>query len=444
MSLRDLLLVAIILASIPFAITRPWLAILFWVWVSVVAPQWNVFGFMAGWPLAQTYAIIVLISFILTQEKLRFKLRPEVVCLALLVLCVNLSMLDAANPEEAWRKWGYIMKGMLLVFAAIYALNTRRQVELLAATLAFSIGIFAVKGGIFTLMTGGEHIVQGPNPSWENNGWAIATILVIPLIVYFLRQAQSHWVKWCLAAGIALATFSVFGSFSRGAFLSIAAMFCFLWLKSKKKIVSVVALVPLVAMAVVFMPAKWEERMRTIETYQADDSAQGRINTWITLFNAANDRPLFGLGPYPYTPEVFARYSPNPDIIKSAHSMYFEVLGENGYPALLFFLLTWLFTWTDASWVIRKCKGRPDMQWAASLVAMVQVSLIGHFVGGAFLANAYFEPVYYLLVIVVVVRDIVAKAIAAESARAKPERSAIESADAAPAIEIPAHTNRRW
>jgi putative inorganic carbon (HCO3(-)) transporter len=440
--MRDLVLLAIVLGSIPFAITRPWLAILFWVGVSIVAPQWNVWGFMNAWPLAQTYAIIVFVSFMLTHEKLRFKLRPEVVFLGLLFLWVNLSMLDAVNPVEALRKWGFIMKTMLLVFAAIYALNTRRQVELLAAVLASSVGLFAVKGGLFTLLTGGENTVHGPNPAFENNAWAIATILVIPLIVYFFRRTQKLWVKWCLAAAIALSTFSVFGSFSRGALLAIGAMFFFLWLKSRKKILTVVALVPLIAIAAVFMSAKWEDRMQTIETYQEDGSAMGRINSWITLFNAANDRPLFGLGPYPYTPEVFARYAPNPDVQKAAHSMYFEVLGENGYPALIFFLLMWLFTWTDASWVIRRCKDRPDLKWAASLVAMVQVSLIGHFVGGAFLAHAYFEPVYYFLVIVVVVRDIVARSIAAESVPERRDRRAIQTAGVTPAIEIPAHTRR--
>src|SRR5438552_12261228 len=130
MNIRDLLLLALVLGSIPFAITRPWLAILFWVAVSIVAPQWNVWGFMQGRPLAQTYAIIVLVSFALTREKLRIKLRPEVLFLGMLFLWINLSMLDALNPDEAWRKWGFIMKTMLLVFAATYALNTRRQVEL--------------------------------------------------------------------------------------------------------------------------------------------------------------------------------------------------------------------------------------------------------------------------------------------------------------------------
>ena len=418
-AIRDLIVLVLVVGSIPFALTRPWLGVLFWVAVSIAAPQWNVWGFMREFPLAQVYAIVVFTSLILAREKLRFKWRPEVGFLLLLVACVNLSMLFAVNPEGAFRKWSITMKMFLLVLAAIYALNTRKHVELLTACLAITIGLFAAKGGLFTLATGGAYIVHGPNPTWENNGWAAATVVVIPFLVYFVMSVKARWLKWCLAATVVLATFSVLGSFSRGGFLALLAMYLFLWRKSKKKVLSIMLLLPLVAATVVFMPAKWDERMRTIESYQEDNSAMGRINAWKMLFNAANSRPLLGLGPYPYTPEVFERYAPNPEDIHSAHSMYFEVLGENGYPALLFFLLMWLYTWRDASWVIRTSVGRHDLKWAASLMAMVQASLIGHFVGGAFLENAYFEPVYYLLVIVVVVRDIVERQRITEGAPVK-------------------------
>jgi hypothetical protein len=86
--------------------------------------------------------------------------------------------------------------------------------------------------------------------------------------------------------------------------------------------------------------------------------------------------------------------------------MYFEVLGENGYPALFFFLMMWLYTWRDASWIIKRCTGG-DLLWARRLAAMIQVSIVGHVVGGAFLANAYFEPVFYFIVLVVALRHVV-------------------------------------
>ena len=57
----------------------------------------------------------------------------------------------------------------------------------------------------------------------------------------------------------------------------------------------------------------------------------GRINSWHMAFNVANDRPLVGGGFELYTPKTFARYAPNPEAIHSAHSVYFQILGEHGY-----------------------------------------------------------------------------------------------------------------
>ena len=126
----------------------------------------------------------------------------------------------------------------------------------------------------------------------------------------------------------------------------------------------------------------------------------GRLNAWWMAWNLARDRFLGG-GFEVITPELFARYAPNPLDLHAAHSIYFQILGEHGFVGLALFLLLWFLTWRRAGLVLRAAKGNQELVWAGRLAAMIQVSLVGYFVGGAFLSLAYFDLPYDLMVLVV-------------------------------------------
>jgi probable O-glycosylation ligase (exosortase A-associated) len=176
--------------------------------------------------------------------------------------------------------------------------------------------------------------------------------------------------------------------------------------KSRTKLAAGLVLVLLIPVAIWLMPGKWLERMRTIETYANDPSAMARINAWETAYNVAKDRPLGG-GFEMASPSVFARYAPDPSVPCAAHSIYFQVLGEHGFAGLGLFLLLWLLVWRDASWIIRRSRDQTALGWASDLACMIQVSLVGYFVGGAFLSLAYYDVPYHLLVAVVLTRVLV-------------------------------------
>jgi probable O-glycosylation ligase (exosortase A-associated) len=144
------------------------------------------------------------------------------------------------------------------------------------------------------------------------------------------------------------------------------------------------------------MPQQWYDRMNTINTYQEDESAQGRINAWHVAFNVAKDR-ITGGGFELWRPPVFRQYAPNPWDVHDVHSIYFEIMGEQGFIGFALFMLLGLMVWIRAQQVIKRCKTDPDKKWAADLAAMLQVSLIGYASGGAFLGLAYFDLPYHLM-----------------------------------------------
>jgi probable O-glycosylation ligase (exosortase A-associated) len=163
----------------------------------------------------------------------------------------------------------------------------------------------------------------------------------------------------------------------------------------------------MVPVLLMFMPSTWYSRMDTIGSYEQDASAMGRINAWWFAFNVAKDRPLVGGGFGTFNPELFERFAPVPEDFHDAHSIYFEVLAEQGFVGLTLFLLLWWFVFSSCRAVDSLTKGRQELQWAANLCRMVQVSLFGYAVSGAFLGMAYFDLVYCLIAIVVLTRSLV-------------------------------------
>ena len=195
-------------------------------------------------------------------------------------------------------------------------------------------------------------------------------------------------------------------------------MLFFLWLKSPKKALMGGILVLMVPIAIMFMPDKWSTRMETIETYQQDESAQGRINAWYMAFNLANDRPLGG-GFEIYNRIAFGLYAPVPTDVHAAHSIYFQALGEHGWIGFGIYMLLAYLTWRKAAWIVKTTENWDELKWAASLARMIQVSMVGFAVGGAFLSLLYYDVPYYLMAAVVATGSLVEAALKEKAALAR-------------------------
>jgi|RhiMethySRZTD1v2_1073278.scaffolds.fasta_scaffold261541_2 probable O-glycosylation ligase (exosortase A-associated) len=432
--MRDIALATFLLGSLPFILWRPVLGVFLWVWVSVMSPHRLTYGFAYDFPFAQLIAIATLIGLVVSRQPKRLPVTPVTATLFALLVWMSVTTLFAIDTAESLPVWEKVMKVQLMIFVTAALLHSRQHVQILIWIIAASVAFYAVKGGLFTLRVGGEQRVWGPWGSYieDNNSLALATVMMIPLLRYLHLQATHRWIRHGLLAAMLLSGLSALGSQSRGALLAIAAMLAFMWLKSRAKVGTGIALLVLFSVGVAFMPDKWDTRMRSIENYEEDTSAQGRFNAWMNAFHLAQDRPLGG-GFAIYTPEVFARYAPDPTDVHSAHSIYFQVLGEHGFVGLLLFLLLWLLVWRDASWIDRRARTQEGWQWASDLARMVQVALVGYGVGGAFLNLAYYDVPYNLIVALVVTRILVERQIQS-AAEAAPTTSAADGVRPDPPI----------
>jgi probable O-glycosylation ligase (exosortase A-associated) len=367
-----------------------------------------------NYPFSQVVAIATLVGFVVSRDPKRFPWSPVTVVWILFILWMNVSTLFALNPEAAAPEWERAMKIQLIAFVTLLVITTRERLYLLVWAIVLSLGFFGAKGGLFSIATGGQYLVMGPRASFiaENNTLALALIMTLPLMWYLYLETSNRLLRWGLLGLIALTALSIVTSHSRGALLAGGAMVVFLWLKSPHKLRTALLLVALVPAILMFMPEKWFERMETIQTFQEDASALGRINAWSFAYNVASDRPITGGGYNVFSPDLFKRYAPDPDDFHDAHSIYFEVLGEHGFVGLGLYLVLGFLAFRLGNRIIQIASDRPDLRWAKNQAAMLQASIMGYAVGGAFLGLAYFDLYYHLLGMMVITNVIVTRTLA--------------------------------
>lgn len=404
MPMRDLVLGPIIVGLAAYALLHPWVGILGWTWISVMNPHaltWH----LNSMPVAATMAAATLLGVLITRDRRQFFVTRESAVLMLFMLWMCITLPFSFYFDQSFDLWNRVMKIDLMVLVAMVVLHSRKHMMLLAWVLVGSLGFYGVKGGLFTLATGGSYRVWGPAGSFieGNNEIALALVMIIPFMRFLQLTTESVWIKRGLFVAMLLCATAALGSYSRGALLAIAAMGVVLWWRSDRQLAGASLLMAASVILLSFMPEQWWARMGTIGTYSEDTSSTGRINAWWMAWNLAKAN-FFGGGFMIYEPALFALYAPNPLDIHAAHSIYFMVLGEHGFVGLFLFLLLWILVWRSAGRLRLQGQELPQTHWLSHLGAMCQVSLAGYAVGGAFLSLSYYDLPYNIIILVVLGR----------------------------------------
>ncbi len=405
MSLRDIVIALIVLVAGLYALRRPWYGVLLWTWLSTMNPHRYAWGFLATAPIAAFAAGVTLLGLVSTKEKHSPFLGLPVTVFAFFVAWITLSWLMGRDVSEDYWQWNKCIKIFLMIFVTLALLQTKKHIMAFAWVLIGSLAILGAKGGFFTLITLGNYRVWGPPGSFieDNNEFALALIMTIPLVYFLqLQVAQKIW-RNALSVVMLLCAISAFGSYSRGALLAIIAMGGVFWWRSPRK-GEVAVFILIIAIAMIpMLPEQWWARMDTISEYQADGSAMGRINAWGVAWEVALHHVFGGGMNYQYS-DYFLLYGKYETIVRAAHSIYFQILGNHGFIGLFLFLLLWITTYREAGWLMRNAGSNPNTLWAAQLGAMAQVSLVGYAVGGAFLSLGYFDLPYNMMALVMLAK----------------------------------------
>lgn len=400
--MRDVIITLMVFSTLPFILRNAWVGVLVWSWLSYMNPHRLAWGFAYTFPFAQVVAITLLVALMANRERKNLPGNKLVyIWVAFLAWNVFVTFF-AFYPDNAWPMVQNMLKIQLVTFVTLILMKDFERINQLIWVIVFSIGFYSVKGGVFTLLTGGNFHVYGPEGSYimENNTLAVAILMIIPMMLHMYRFPPKPWVEKIMPMCIFLSMASVVGSQSRGAILALVAVGGFFWLKSNSKAMTIIVFLFLGIFGVMFMPDFWVDRIMGIADFQQDSSAMERLKAWEYSINMASDR-ITGGGMGSWSMENYNRYAPGAKQAFVAHSIYFGVLGDSGWPGLFLFVAVFVLMFRQLGTMIKHTHNDPDMAAFNHLARMLQISVVAFLSGGAFLSLSYFDLAWHLMAMTV-------------------------------------------
>lgn len=406
--MRDIVLALFVFGTLPSILMRPYIGLLVWSWLGYMNPHRLCYGFAVSFPWVYMVAIATAAGLLFSRDSKKIPWSAVSVLLLMFLLWTGLTTFYAMVPDSAWVKWQEFAKVMIMVFVTLLLVNSRERLHWLVWVIVVSLGFYGVKGGAFTLARGGINHVLGPPGSFitDNNALALALCMTLPLMRYLQLHSSRKSVRAGLGFGMLLTGIAMLGTYSRGGLIGLAIVAGTLFLKSRGRLAVVLVLVVVALAGSHFMPAQWTARMGTLPNAQQTNSGETRMQSWRFSTNLALHRPLLGGGFNVYqSPLAWERYGPEDAVPRAVHSIYFRVLGEQGFPGLALFAALLFASWKNCSRVRRLARDNPDLRWAFDMASMLQVSLVAFMATGTFLPMSYFDLSFQLMALSAALAD---------------------------------------
>lgn len=338
---------------------------------------------------------------------------PSTKLLLFLMTLIVLSILTADVTLYAFNVFKTVVGYVLVYWVLAKEMTDLRRVKGVLKTLIFvHLVVAALTPEIFTNPEVRHYMASGAFLG-DGNDFALSVNLVIPFCLFLLLDASTIRHKLIYAGALLLLVLGVVGTSSRGGTVALAAMGLYYWLKSDRKFLMAVISAAIVGLILAFAPPLYFERMQTIKGFQ-DGSAQGRILAWKAGVLMAVDHPFLGVGAGHFPVKYGVEYRPKgfgaTEIPwQTAHSVYFVILGELGFPGLGFILALIGSNLVANRRLAREIPSRDSEQTATEtrLLACLSASLIAFAVGGAFLTAIYYPHVYVLAGLMVAARRLI-------------------------------------
>lgn len=416
--MRDIAFLLIWLVLAPLAIRYAFVGVMLWIWTALLAPNEMLYGAAAGIPFNKVAAALTVLGLIFGRDRKTFRLDANTILLAaLLVIGLLSSVNEISASPDGWVLYSRLVKVIVLAFIMTMVIHDRLRIHAAVLTMVVAMGFNGVDEGLKFVASGGYHRVLGLSNVGDNNSFAVAILMLIPMIFYLYKQSAEKLVRISCLVGISLCVISIIATFSRGGFIGLMLL-ALTFVSGRKNKIWAGSVVAVLAIIVLFVtPDSFFQRVDTIDAVRQDSSFMGRVIAWKMSLLIALDHPLLGGGFHAVQhPDVWAAYKPffytldfiptqDPGVLPhAAHSIYFEVLGDLGFLGLAVFLGLLAVGLLGAWSVKRRTRGHPEMEWAHELARMLQLSLLVYAVTGAALSMGYFEMFYIMLTVTSVLR----------------------------------------
>jgi probable O-glycosylation ligase (exosortase A-associated) len=418
--MRDLAFVGFLVALIGMGFRRPFLLVLGYVYVDIVSPQRLTYLLLNTVPISLIMVFLAVAGWALFDDKKDTRVVPRQILLLLLLIYCGVTTTEADFPLEALAKWDWVWKALAFAIFLPLTLRTRLRIEGLTLFMVLSAASIIIVGGIKTLVSGGGYgalnlMVANNSGLYEGSIISTVAIAIIPLILWLMHNGTLYPPDWRVRAfGYALIFACLLvpvGTQARTGLICIAVL-GILMLRSTKRRLLYVTMVTVVSLIVIpLLPSSFTSRMDTIKGYKSDNSAGTRLAVWAWTWEYVKDHPMGG-GFDAYRQNKIkvvttategegatADVSTSVEYDKSRayHSSYFEMLGEQGFPGLVIWLLIHFGGLIRMETLRKRYRHKAGEEWIGELANGLQQAHFIYLIGSLFVGIA-FQPFVYMLV----------------------------------------------
>lgn len=420
--MRDLVMLGFMLPYVAIAFMSPFAGYLLWGWTGLVALNFYLFGFMQSHPYVQIFALITLCSLLMHRGKEQLKFEGNGTSIWMIVFVVHglfCAMLAYPELSRNWELWGNVAKTVLFCLLMPVLATSRFRIHALVVVIVIGTSFHGVLDGLKFLNSGGAHRAQVIAKFGDNNHLAMVLLMIVPLLFYLYLYSKRVWVRWAFLGAILLMVMAVVSTNSRGGLIGLLAVGTWLVYKSRRRFMGTLLVAASAYLVITLAPTDWTERMDTIQTAEEDASFVGRLVAWRVSAAIAQEHPVFGGGfralqshtvwnDFKDAPSLlgFIEFPANMGTGVAAHSIWFEVLGDQGFVGLAIFIALIANAFLSARSARRLAlKNGPSQQWAGDLTNLLTVALVAFAVTGSALSAAYFELPYVIMMLIETVRQ---------------------------------------
>jgi probable O-glycosylation ligase (exosortase A-associated) len=417
---RDLAFVGFLATLLAFGLRRPFLFVLAYAYVDIVSPQRLSYYLLNSIPVSMIVAALAVAGWAVSEDKRQLRVPFRQWLILILLAYVGYTTVHADFPLEAMEKWNWVSKALIWAFLLPLALTTRLRIEAYLLMMILSASAIIIVGGIKTAVSGGGYgtlvmFIDNNSGLFEGSTISTVAIAIIPVILWLAKYGTVFPPDWrvrIFAAALIFACLLIpVGTAARTGVICIGVLGILMLRHTKRRLIYMI-LVGLAGLAVIpLLPQSFTNRTATISGYQADESASTRLAIWAWTLEYAQDHP-FGGGFEAYRQNKLkvqtvrvqsdgtlerAETAQVEDAGRAYHSSYFEMLGEQGYPGLILFLLIHGIGLFRMEILRRRYKGSEEQPWLSPLATALQSAHIIYLVGSLFIGIA-FQPFIYMLV----------------------------------------------
>lgn len=376
-------------------------------------------------PFIVFLGLLVLLRYLLNGEASRGLQQPTL-SIAAYGMVIFLSLIYATDPVRAQTGLTNFLKDAIVAIMVVLLIQSKEFFRF--AIWGFvTVGILLGSIAIIQYMTG-----SFDNPYWglaesqvmnivdrvegyrimgtflDPNFFAQVMVVILPLALNRLIYEKGILLKFLALWSLVVTFLTVIFTFSRGGFLALCVVLGLLVVWKKPPLVAVLSGLLILILLIPFLPATYFERIETILDYlpfkgedvRGEVSFRGRMSEYGVGWQMFKDYPILGIG-YENYPAYYLDYSIKLGLDprrteRSAHSLYLEILAEQGLVGMFFFGLILYLVYKSLA-KSRKIFLKIAMLDYADMALSFQIGLAGYLAAAIFIHAAFPRNMWLLV-----------------------------------------------